>query len=386
MRDLIRHIIKEETNKSVKLLKKYYDIEGSDAYYLGDGKIQTRVIFTPKDFDNPMTPQYGESLCNWNIDKPFSSVIGDLTFKFMDLPKTSNVPLMGYIGNTEELEEYLEDLHRGEAENLIKRINHRRNNPLKESVDKNKKFLINIMGEDLTGKIKEIKGRSDIPKIFHRYLDLNGVKRQIEMVGPMYVVKIGGNYYLYQDQSHFYQSHNDASFGEMFMDEDGKRDYSGKILKELGLDELGLRFSDIIDIFYNEGESLNEGKDMSQNLKVKKLLQNLLENKDFNISFEDEEYVWGDYAEQLVYTPYEFKFHMIVKDVLGEGSKTVAKIDVIIDDIQKDEEDFYFGWVDDGYNEDLWYIEELSDKIGQELLEDLPISIYLTFYGHNEER
>ena len=117
---------------------------------------------------------------------------------------------------------------------------------------KNKRFLINLMGEDLTGKIKEIKDGSDIPRRFHKYLDLNGVKRQMDMVGPMYVVKIGGNYYLYQDQSNFYQSHNDASFGEMFMDEDGKRDYSGKILTELGLDELGLRFSDIIDIFYNE--------------------------------------------------------------------------------------------------------------------------------------
>ena len=117
---------------------------------------------------------------------------------------------------------------------------------------KNKRFLINLMGEDLTGKIKEIKDGSDIPRSFHKYLDLNGVKRQMDMVGPMYVVKIGGNYYLYQDQSNFYQSHNDASFGEMFMDEDGKRDYSGKILTELGLDELGLRFSDIIDIFYNE--------------------------------------------------------------------------------------------------------------------------------------
>ena len=72
------------------------------------------------------------------------------------------------------------------------------------------------------------------------------------MVGPMYLVKIRGNYYLYQDQSNFYQSHNDASFGEMFMGEDGKRDYSGNILTELGLDELGLRFSDIIDIFYDE--------------------------------------------------------------------------------------------------------------------------------------
>jgi len=117
---------------------------------------------------------------------------------------------------------------------------------------KNKRFLINLMGEDLTGKIKEIKDGSDIPRRFHKYLDLNGVKRQMDMVGPMYVVKIGGNYYLYQDQSNFYQSHNDASFGEMFIGEDGKRDYSGKILTELGLDELGLRFSDIIDIFYDE--------------------------------------------------------------------------------------------------------------------------------------
>ena len=117
---------------------------------------------------------------------------------------------------------------------------------------KNKRFLTNLMGEDLTGKIKEIKDGSDVPRRFHKYLDLTGVKRQMDMVGPMYLVKIRGNYYLYQDQSNFYQSHNDASFGEMFMGEDGKRDYSGKILTELGLDELGLRFSDIIDIFYDE--------------------------------------------------------------------------------------------------------------------------------------
>ena len=117
---------------------------------------------------------------------------------------------------------------------------------------KNKRFLTNLMGEDLTGKIKEIKNGSDIPRRFHKYLDLNGVKRQMDMVGPMYLVKIRNNYYLYQDQSNFYQSHNDSSFGEMFMSEDGTRDYSGKILTELGLDELGLRFSDIIDIFYDE--------------------------------------------------------------------------------------------------------------------------------------
>jgi hypothetical protein len=123
-----------------------------------------------------------------------------------------------------------------------------------------------------------------------------------------------------------------------------------------------------------------------QNLKVKKLLQNLLENNEFEMSFEDEEYVYAlgaDY-EEVVYTPYEFKFHMIVRVVFGEGSNTIAEIDVIIDDIQKNNEDFYDVWVNDGYNEDVWYIEELGDKIKQELLEDLPISIYLTFYGYDE--
>jgi len=118
--------------------------------------------------------------------------------------------------------------------------------------NKNKKFLINVMGEDLTGKIKEIKDGSDIPKRFRKYLELGNVKQQIDMVGPMYLVKIRGNYYLYQDQSKFYQSHNDSSFGEQFWGEDGKRDRSGKILEELGLDVLGLRFSDIIDIFFKE--------------------------------------------------------------------------------------------------------------------------------------
>lgn len=131
-------------------------------------------------------------------------------------------------------------------------ITERQANNILNQMDKNKKFLINVMGEDFTGKIKKIKKGSDIPKIFHRYFDLSGLKNQMDMVGPMYLVKIRGKYYLYQDQSKFYQSHNDASFGERFQGEDGKRDYSNKIIEELGLDELGLRFSDIIDMFYNE--------------------------------------------------------------------------------------------------------------------------------------
>ena len=120
MRDLIRHIIKEETNKSVKLLEKYYDIEGDGATYRGDNLIQTLVTFFPKDYDNEMSDHAGSSICNWEFDPPH-----DLIFKFMTLPSDAFIPIMAYIGNTEELEEYLEDIHKVEAKKFILRLKKR---------------------------------------------------------------------------------------------------------------------------------------------------------------------------------------------------------------------------------------------------------------------
>jgi antitoxin component of RelBE/YafQ-DinJ toxin-antitoxin module len=146
--------------------------------------------------------------------------------------------------------------------------------PLNESVDKNKRLLINVMGEDLTGKIKQIKSGYDIPIVFRKYLELGGVKKQIDMVGPMYYVTVGGKGYLYQDQSKFYQAHNDASFGEMFMGEDGKRDYSGKVPEQLGVSELGLKFSDIINMFYDEEKSTN----MSADDKKIKVMERIIDD------------------------------------------------------------------------------------------------------------
>jgi hypothetical protein len=47
----------------------------------------------------------------------------------------------------------------------------------------------------------------------------------------------------------------------MFMGEDGKRDYSGKVPEQLGVSELGLKFSDIINMFYDEEKSPNMNAD-----------------------------------------------------------------------------------------------------------------------------
>ena len=110
-------LIKEETNKSIRLLTKYYDIEGDGASYRGDNKIQTYVRFYPKDYNNEMTRESATSTCNWELDPPF-----DLIFKFMTLPNSYDLPLMDYIGETEDLEEYLEGIHRKEAEKFLIRL------------------------------------------------------------------------------------------------------------------------------------------------------------------------------------------------------------------------------------------------------------------------
>ena len=121
MRDLIKHIIKEETNKSLKLLKKYYNIEGDGASYRGDNVIHTLVSLFPKDYDNEMSPDNGTSFCSWEIDDDFN-----LTVKHLSLPSSYFIPLMNFIGNTKDLDQYLLGLHRKEAEKFILRLKHRR--------------------------------------------------------------------------------------------------------------------------------------------------------------------------------------------------------------------------------------------------------------------
>ncbi len=104
-------------SKSLKLFTDLYDIEGDGATYRGENKIQTLVTFFPKDYDNEMTREAGSSICNWEFDPP-----SDLIFKFMTLPPSSFIPLMDYIGETEDLEEYLEEIHRKEAKKFLVKI------------------------------------------------------------------------------------------------------------------------------------------------------------------------------------------------------------------------------------------------------------------------
>jgi len=122
------------------------------------------------------------------------------------------------------------------------------------------------------------------------------------------------------------------------------------------------------------------------NEKLKNLLKKLFENKEFEMTLTDVEHVYDGLNNVTQDIIYEFKFHIVVRSVIGTGIDAVGDIDIIIDSITKNGEDYYYKWAERAYNDSLWYIRELDETFYLDHLEDLPFSVYSTVYGHDENR
>ena len=121
----------------------------------------------------------------------------------------------------------------------------RRKNRISENTstsEKNKKFLTKIMGIDFTDKIKQITSSYDVPMEFDEGVGPTTIRMWLNHWGPMYLVNINGKNYLYQDRGDF----------EMFIDEEGFDYVDNEIPEEIGIGVLGLRFSDILDMYFEE--------------------------------------------------------------------------------------------------------------------------------------
>ena len=124
-----------------------------------------------------------------------------------------------------------------------------------------------------------------------------------------------------------------------------------------------------------------------KNEKLISLLKKLFENKEFEMTLTDvEDDGWDGYDYVTRDINYEFKFHVVVDLVLGKGTMAVGNMDIIIDSITKDDDDYYFDWVNRNYDDGAWYIEELKDEFYNEYLSYLPFSVYTNVYGYDEER
>jgi len=129
---------------------------------------------------------------------------------------------------------------------------------LLENLEKNKKFLTNLMGVDFTGKIEQITSSYDVPMEFDQSISPDMIRHHLNSDGPMYLFELDGKKYLYQDKGQY----------DFFIHENGFY-YNNEIPERLGIDVMGLRFSDIINMYFNEEETLNESTD-----KNKKFLTN----------------------------------------------------------------------------------------------------------------
>ena len=120
------------------------------------------------------------------------------------------------------------------------------NRLLDESIDKNKKLINGIIGFDFTGRIEQITSSYDAPMNFDECLYGESINRYLNFWGPMYLFELDGVKYLYQDRGEF----------EFFMDEGCWEYVDDEIPEKLGIAILGLRFSDIVDMYFKEEEYL----------------------------------------------------------------------------------------------------------------------------------
>jgi hypothetical protein len=120
---------------------------------------------------------------------------------------------------------------------------------------------------------------------------------------------------------------------------------------------------------------------IEENIKIKKLLISLFENQEFETTYQDEVTSWN---EENFYEDYVFKYYIEVGKVLGEGTMTVASINIIITEFTVDGEDRMLVWKEDNYDEHVWYIVTLENEIYEDKLKDIPISTYLTSYAEDE--
>jgi hypothetical protein len=110
-------------------------------------------------------------------------------------------------------------------------------------LEKNKRFLKNKLGIDFTNGIQQVTSTYDVPMEFDYGISSDSIRRYLNNFGPMYLFELDGIKYLYQDRGF-----------EFFIDENGFDYVDGEIPEMLGIDEMGLRFSNIIDLYFKEEE------------------------------------------------------------------------------------------------------------------------------------
>ena len=108
--------------------------------------------------------------------------------------------------------------------------------------EKIKKFLKKTLGFDFTGRIEQITSTYDVPMEFDDGISPEIIRQFLNYFGPMYLFELDGVKYLYQDRGDY----------EWFINEEGYDYVDNEIPEKLGISIAGLKFSDVINSFFDE--------------------------------------------------------------------------------------------------------------------------------------
>ena len=113
-----------------------------------------------------------------------------------------------------------------------------------ESYGKAKNFLKDNFGFDFSGRIEQITSTYDVPMEFDDGISPEMIRQFLNYFGPMYLFELDGVKYLYQGRGDY----------EWFIDEEGYDYVENEIPEKLGIAEMGFSFSDILNMYFEEGE------------------------------------------------------------------------------------------------------------------------------------
>jgi hypothetical protein len=123
--------------------------------------------------------------------------------------------------------------------------------PINENVDKKKRLFTKLLGEDLINSIREITSPNQLPKEFLKSIGTSVIQRYIDVYGPLYYFVLDGEPFIYKERI----SPKGEEY-EMYITDKGKSYLDGEITDRLGLSDMGLNFSDVIDTIFNEGDDV----------------------------------------------------------------------------------------------------------------------------------
>jgi hypothetical protein len=142
------------------------------------------------------------------------------------------------------------------------------------SENKLKNLIRNRFGIDLTGKISMITSQYQLPMSFDSIISPTELNRILNHRGPCYLLKIGRNEYLLTPMEN--------KDWLIITDNEWLRPF--EFMRELGIEMLGLSIDDLLEMYFDEKESINEmyNPDDEPNYKMIEKLINKVMSKKFD--------------------------------------------------------------------------------------------------------